>query len=114
MSEKQIKEEFLQRLADAESNTAWNTICDEVKTYTKTLPEEERSGANPLWWFVLSTLRFKVGKEKEVILECLRRSVGIMGEKTKEDCEFWDNEDQELLDEATLDKTAVWDSDLDD
>lgn len=45
------KEEFLQRLADAGNETTWNAICDEVKAYTKTLPEEERSGDYPLWWF---------------------------------------------------------------
>lgn len=45
------KEEILNKLWSAESEQEWTDICDATKGYTKTLPEEERSGEYPNWWF---------------------------------------------------------------
>lgn len=45
------KAEFLKQLSECHTEAEWNTVCDEVKAYTKTLPESQRSGDYPRWWF---------------------------------------------------------------
>ena len=46
-----MKEQFLARLKATQNEDEWNAICDEVKVYTKTLSEDERSGDYPKWWY---------------------------------------------------------------
>lgn len=45
------KESILHALKQTRSEDEWNLICREVKVYTKTLPEAEKSGDYPSWWF---------------------------------------------------------------
>lgn len=46
-----MKDKFLERLRHCPSEEQWDDICDEVKRYTRTLPQLERSGDYPEWWF---------------------------------------------------------------
>lgn len=43
--------EFLAKLEASKSEQEWNAICAEVKAYAETLPDNERSGDYPSWWF---------------------------------------------------------------
>ncbi len=57
------KLDILRRLKAAKSESEWNRICDETKAYTRTLPERERAGDYPVWWYpevIQSGLAFKV------------------------------------------------------
>lgn len=46
-----MREDLLQRLRVAKNETEWNGICDEAKAFARTLPDAERSGQYPDWWF---------------------------------------------------------------
>ena len=45
------KQLILERLKSARTTAEWEAICDEVKAETRSLPDSERSGHYPLWWF---------------------------------------------------------------
>lgn len=46
-----MKEQIIAKLKAADSERVWNAVCDEAKRYAATLPESERSGDYPAWWF---------------------------------------------------------------
>lgn len=45
------KKEFLNQLYATKSEQEWYAVCDKVKEYTKTLPEDQKDGLYPDWWF---------------------------------------------------------------
>lgn len=56
---------ILKDLRDTKSAQEWNSMCNSIKRWARTLPIEERSGQYPAWWYedvVLSGLAQEVAQ----------------------------------------------------
>lgn len=59
------KQEWLKLLSETKNEEGWCYVCDSVKAWTKTIPEAERSGEYPVWWWsdvIMSGLLGRVSK----------------------------------------------------
>jgi len=45
------KQKWIERLLATKSEGEWNFVCNAIKVWTKPLPETEKSGDYPVWWF---------------------------------------------------------------